>query len=474
MNKPALALFFAILASGGMEPAVAAPNVVGAGGDSLVVGFNANDKCDDLLECIANMGADAAYNFATGTTGASVRKYMGAGGSVDKQANGSTWMSQGQSQASAIVGAGGAHTVVLSFGGNDLMQPLGGTVPTTEEVRAKVRLSFDALVNAPSVSKPAQVIVNSVPKVTHLRTLMKDRKHFAFETCQGIWDDFKGPISKDLKVCDVHWWNPVSWLCGIANLMQKWTNWVDGLKNAVVWAWDVFGTPRFPGGYVLNSQAPESNRTLVAARQLEYNNMLQQEVAAYNGRNGVKFVFSPGIGSYLFDASQISQLDCFHSNRIGQAATAQVLWNDVRGNIYPLGVYGGTTGTGANDYSQTVDTIAPVIATGWSGYWAENYTQLRNSIPTMRGNANDLSGDLTVVELWAQNYGYDYAYACTGGNGCYLGKVREARQLHDVAIDFMDSYGYYDQAGLYDYWRVKAKPQDARGNGTTISSGPWY
>ncbi len=472
MNKSGLVLMFGILVSGGMERATAAPNVIGAGGDSLVVGFNANDACDDLLECIGNMGADAGYSFATGSTGPSVRTYMGAGGSTAKQANGSTWMSQGLSQATDIINAGGAHTVVLSYGGNDLMQPLGGTVPTTEEVRAKVRASFDALVNAPSGSRPAQVIVNSVPKVTHLRTLMKDRKHFAFETCQGIWNDFSGPISSDLKVCDVHWWNPVSWLCGIANLLQKWTNWVDGLKSVVLWAADAFGNPRFPGGYVLNSAAPESNRTLVAARQVEYNNMLAQEVASYNGRNGVKFVFSPGVGNYLFDASQVSQLDCFHCNRSGQKAIAQLIWNETRQNLLPLGVYAGTTGVGTNDTSQSVDTIAPTIATGWTGSWQNDYTQLRNSVPTMRGASNDLSGDLTTIEIWAQNYGYDYAYACTGG--CYLGKVREARQVHDVAIDFVDYYGYPDQAGIYDYWRVRAKPQDARGNGTTIFSGPWY
>ena len=36
------------------------------------------------------------------------------------------------------------------------------------------------------------------------------------------------------------------------------------------------GTPRFPGGYVLNSAAPAANRTLAAARQLEFNQALQE------------------------------------------------------------------------------------------------------------------------------------------------------------------------------------------------------
>ena len=473
MTKHRLAWMLVIVTSvvGG---ASAAPNTIGAGGDSMVVGFNANDACDDLLECIGNFGADASSSFATGWSAASIRTYLAASGVNTQQANGASWMAHGPSQTSAMINAGGAHTVVLSFGGNDLLQSLGGTLPTKEEIRLKVRASFDALSNAPAASRPAQVIVNSVPKVTLLRTLMKDRKHFAFETCQGIWDNFSGPISKDLKVCDVRWWNPVSWLCGVANLMQKWTNWVDGLKNAVVWAWDAFGTPKFPGGYVLNSAAPESNRTLAAARQVEYNQVLAEEVAAYNGRNGVKFVFSSALGAYTFDASQVSQLDCFHPNRTGQKAVAQMVWNQVRPSIYPMGVYGGATGTGNTDTSPTVDTIAPVIATGWSGTWANSYTQLRQSIPTVRGNASDLSGDLTVLEVWAQNYGYDSAYACAGGAGCYLGKVREANRVHEIMIDFYSYNGYLDDAGNWDYWRVNVKPQDNRGNGTTIFSGPWY
>lgn len=474
MNKRALIVVLGIMAGGGMERANAAPNSIGGIGDSISVGFNANAGCDDLLECIGNMGADAAYSWTTGSSGPSIRTYLGASSVQVSQANGATWMAQSSGQAGGVINAGGAHTVTVMLGGNDLMQSLGGTLPTKEELRVKVRATFDSLCNAPASARPAQVIVNAVPRVTYLRTLMKDRKHFAFETCQGIWDNFSGPISSDLKVCDVHWWNPLSWLCGIANLMQQWTNWVNGLKNAVVWAWDQFGNAKFPGGYILNSAAPESNRTLAAARQLEYNQVLAEESAAYNGRNGVKFAYSSAVGDYLFDASQVSTLDCFHPNRTGQKAIAQMTWNQVRPNLYAMGVYGGAVGGGANDTTASIDTVAPVVATGWTGSWANSYSQLRNSVPTARGNANDLSGDLTTIEMWAQNYGYDGAYACTGGAGCYLGKVREPNSRHDVAIDFYTYNGYLDDAGNWDYWRLNVKPQDARGNGTTIYYGPWY
>lgn len=170
----------------------------------------------------------------------------------------------------------------------------------------------------------------------------------------------------------------------------------------------------------------------------------------------------------------MSTLDCFHPNRVGHKAIGQMTWNQVRGNLYAMGVYSGATGPGANDTQPTVDTVAPVVATGWTGSWQNNYSELRQTVPTARGASTDLSGDLTTMELWAQNYGYDTAYSCRYGTGCYLGKVRELNSRHDLAIQFVDPYGYPDDAGNWDYWRVNVKPQDAKGNGTSIFYGPWY
>lgn len=442
-------------------------------GDSLSRGFNADDECDDLLECIGNFGDDLDYSYACGTMPNSLRSRMGAQSTMHQGKNGASWLASSWEQTTAALSGGGSHTVVIGLGGNDLMQPLGGTLPTQEEFRSTVRSSLSQLVYAPASSRPANVILVSVPNVVQLYNTMANRKHFAFETCQGIWNDFNGQISSGLKVCEPKWWNPVSWLCGVANLLQKVTNWVDGLKNVVVWAWDQFGTPRFPGGYVLNSAAPASNRTLAAARQVEYNNVLAQEAAAYNGINGVRIVFAPSVGSYAFDAGQVSKLDCFHANRAGQKMLADKVWNDVNQSIYSLGIYAGTPGTGY-DVTPTADTTAPRVATGWTGAWADNYSTLRQEMSTVAGSTTDPSGNLADIEIWAQNYGYDTAYACTYGSGCYVGKLREPATAHSFMIAFQDPYGYADAAGYYDYWRTWVKPTDAKGNAGTLYAGPWF
>lgn len=449
------------------------PHRITCEGDSLSRGFNARDNCDDLLECIGNMGDDFANAYGCGSAAHSFRARMGATSTVHKGQNGATWMASSAQQTTDGLAAGGSHTVVIGLGGNDLMQKLGGTLPTQAEFRTKVRAALAQLTSAPTSQRPANVVLVAVPDVVHLYNTMRTKKHFAFETCQGIWDDFKGPISSSLEVCEPKWWNPLSWLCGIANLLQKWTNWVDGLKNVVVWAWDAVGTPRFPGGYVLNSAAPASNRTLAAARQVEFNQVLQQEAANYNGVGGVRVAYAATLGTYKFDASQVSKLDCFHSNVAGQKQIAEMVWNDANQSILSIGAYTGTVGTGS-DVTPAVDTIAPKVATGWTGGWADNWSTLRQEMSTVEGAPGDLSGNHAEIEVWAQNQGYDTAYACTSSPGCYLGRLREPNSTHSYMISYRDPYGNADPAGYYDYWRTWVKPIDAKGNAGTLYAGPWF
>lgn len=469
----AVSLAMAAVEDGSVAAAGDYPRRITCEGDSLSRGFNAKDQCDDLLECIGNMGDDLANAYGCGEMPNSIRSRIGATSTSHQGKNGATWMSNSWQQTTDGLNAGGSHTVIIGLGGNDLMQPLGGTLPTQAEFRGKVRDSLTQLTSAPLSKRPANIILVGVPDVVHLYNTMRNQKHFAFETCQGIWDDFKGPISSSLEVCEPKWWNPLSWLCGIANLMQKWTNWVDGLKNVVVWAWDVVGTPRFPGGYVLNSAAPASNRTLAAARQAELNQVLREEAANYNGVNGVRVSFSATVGTYKFDAAQVSKLDCFHCNRAGQRLIADVVWNDVNQSIFSIGTYGGTVGTGS-DVTPTADTIAPKVGTGWTGSWADNWSTLRQEMSTVEGAPGDPSGNFAEIEVWAQNYGYDGAYACTGSPGCYLGKLREPNSSHSYMINYEDPYGYADPAGYYDYWRTWVKPIDNKGNAGTLYAGPWF
>jgi hypothetical protein len=120
------------------------------------------------------------------------------------------------------------------------------------------------------------------------------------------------------------------------------------------------------------------------------------------------------------------------------------------------------------------DTVAPKIATGWTGGWADNGTTLRQQFSTVAGATIDPSGNFAEVEVWAQNYGYDGAYRCAGGAGCYIGKLREQAVSHSVGVAFKDPYGRPDPAAMFDYWRTWVRPVDAKGNLGVLYASPWF
>lgn len=443
-------------------------------GDSMTRGFDADDNCNDLTACITNAGDDLGYSYCYGySMSQSLRKKMSSTSSQLKGVNGNDWMHNAASQTNSTISSGGAHTVSIGLGGNDLLINLGGTLASKSDFRTKVRAALHTLVYATSSKRPANVVLMSIPDVVNLYNIMHNHKNFAFETCQGMYDDFSGKISSSLKVCEPHWWNPLSWLCGIANLLQKWTNWVNAVKDVMVWAVDVFGNAKFPGGYILNSKAPASNRTLAAARRNDFNTVLREEAANYNGINGVRVVYAPSLANYAFDPSLVSKLDCFHPNRNGQKVIADLLWNDVNQSVYKIGTYGGSTGAGS-DVGVPTDTVAPKIASGWSGGWTSDWTVLHQAVSSVKGSSSDMSGDYASLDIWAQNYGYDGAYACTSGAGCFVGTLRESAVNHTYGIAFHDPYGNADPAGYYDYWRTWVRPKDVKGNGSTLYAGPWF
>jgi hypothetical protein len=116
-----------------------------------------------------------------------MRNKLGFGTTVERQVNGSRW-DDAPGQAQSIINAGGAHTVTIELGGNDVCRNVNDTLPTKAELEAHMYNTFNILVNAAADRRPARILIGEVPDVVQLRNTMRTKKNFAFETCQDLWD----------------------------------------------------------------------------------------------------------------------------------------------------------------------------------------------------------------------------------------------------------------------------------------------
>src|SRR5581483_7035705 len=226
---------------------------------------DADDACDTITSCATKIGENRNLSWTTGYDAAanSLRKLFGFASTVEQQKNGARW-TDAPGQAVSIVNAGGAAKVSVLLGGNDVCRNLNDTLPAISTISSQIDQTFQTLVNAPSTSRPSQVVVVSVPNVVNLYNTMVNQQHFLFDTCQGLWNDFSGPTDK-AKVCDSSFFL-FDWICDLATWLNKVTGWVGTIKNVIVWAVDaISGVKHFPCGYVLNSGSNASMRSAASS-----------------------------------------------------------------------------------------------------------------------------------------------------------------------------------------------------------------
>ena len=455
----------------------AAPGQLGAVGDSISTGFDAKECDGTIADCVTKIGEHREYSWTTGYDASvkSIRQQFGYSATVERQANGKRW-DDALNQVNGIIAAGGADRITIELGGNDVCRPVFGTLPplygasTPGTMEYDINSAFSAIVNAPAGARPSQVIVASVPNVNSLRNVMVNEKHFLFDSCQGLWDDLSG-TTRNAKTCNVKWYNPISWLCPVADLLNKWTNWVQALKNAIVWAYETISgkSATFPCGYVLNSAATAQQRSDAANFNSALNSLIASYVQAYNGRNGVQFLWDNyAVYNFSFTTQDVSHLDCFHPSRQGQNNFAQKVGAAIATpSPATTAAYGTSAYTGGD----------------WAGGWldASNLTTqvtplAGSSAPSGKtwppGQAAN-SAVSAQADVWAQNYGYDQNYGCAY-SPCYLGKIRETPNYHQFNVQFQYANGSPYPAYGYDYWRTWVMTTDQWGssNGYAYPS-PW-
>ncbi|SDK64894.1 SGNH/GDSL hydrolase family protein [Microbulbifer yueqingensis] len=114
-----------------------------------------------------------------------------------------------------------------------------------------------------------------------------------------------------------------------AGVAKQTRNWRVNCESA----WSTFGICRIAtNDGTLNGESFATRLAGVSAAQRLYNEVLQQEAAAYNGINGVEVVAEydgeeqQNVGTFRFGKDDIDGGDCFHPSRQGQNKIAGLMW----------------------------------------------------------------------------------------------------------------------------------------------------
>jgi lysophospholipase L1-like esterase len=410
----------ALVTLGFAGSANAAPNKIGAIGDSISAGMDTNDDCGTLISCAGQIGEDRGYSWTTGyALPDSMRNKLGFTATVEKQVNGSRW-EDAPGQAQQIIDAGGAHTVTIEMGGNDVCRDLNATLPTKAEIAGLIRTTFNTLVNAPADRRPARIIIGEVPDVVALRNTMRTQRNFAFETCQDLWDVNTDALQ--VNTCD---WGFFDFICDFFDLVIE--DYVEPLVEVMVAAFDV----NFPCGYVLRSGSNDTKRNLARALNNDINAAIAAAVTEWNGVNGVQIRLANNVYEYQYTAGDVSQIDCFHPNRTGQRNLARTMFS--------------SSGLGAGTPVQDLQ-VPTMMSTPPSSAWWVGSGSFRDIHFTF--NTNEESS----IEVWTYN--------CDYGNWYFEGTTNETPEEHEFRMQGFN-YSYH--------WKTYVRPTDRN-----LNLGVWY
>jgi lysophospholipase L1-like esterase len=296
---------------------------LGAIGDSISTAMNADDVCDDAVECVENMGEDWDRSFATGDQSWSVRSRLlpfGFLGARTAAYNGAEW-DDALPQAQELMALPGVSLVVIELGGNNVCQRLGEPLPSLDVVETHIDQTLTYLTD--TLPSGGHVVVAEVPDVLRLREIMRFQPHFLFNSCQALWDLDYDALS-DAAVMDVCEDLYGDWLCDNVSEFRNLTeDWLADLLERL--SEDVFGD-QFPCANVLNSISTEEAREAAAEFNRQLNDLLARKAREYTDRNGVRVLLAGGVYDHPYAVDDVSGLDCFHPSRSGQAYLANLIW----------------------------------------------------------------------------------------------------------------------------------------------------
>jgi len=315
-----------------LEPPLPLQWRFGVIGDSIAAATHSNDMCgsgDELMNCLRRRlgDHDPGWSYASGAQPWSLGHLAGYNSAAILSAadDGAEWkdaLQQAQSLLQQETGLAQINQVFIGLGSNDVCAEFGHLYDgDLERIAAHIDNTLGYLGDAMAGRAAATIYLSATPDITAFRDLMFDRQHsFVFNSCQALWDLDVDALQAEARdsLCK----GELGTVCDVlpAGLEREL---LDLFLDSLPGRGDL---DQGPCGRVLSSTNSEQQRLEAREFNIALNNLIAGKAAEYDGRNGVRVLFSETLFDTPLAPYMVSQVDCYHPSRAGQLAIAQSIW----------------------------------------------------------------------------------------------------------------------------------------------------
>lgn len=339
---------------------------IGLIGDSMTVATNADEMCGagkELPSCLDDkLGRhNLAWSHAGGDLSWSIANRLGYTFSqtVNVAKDGAQWR-DALGQAAGIASDTTVNTVFINLGANDVCQNIGHDYTgDLQQIEQHIDGTLSYLLSI--LPAGGRIYWTGTPNIADLRKVMGGRRHnYIFRSCQAFWDLDHNEITEEAAASLCHAQGLPAPACDKLADWEKVRNRL--MDRLLVYFRERYNVAEGPCGRVLNraktaddiDKAQQFNRAL--------NTLFARKAAQYNGRNGVKIIFTNVLYNTPIQPNYVSRLDCYHPNRAGQMKIAEVLWRAFNRT---------STGTYAQWYDEfeNKDWCTQELGSPWASCW---------------------------------------------------------------------------------------------------------
>jgi lysophospholipase L1-like esterase len=323
-------LGLAAATAGAAAPAAAGRSgTIGLIGDSLLAATHADEMCGagkEIPDCLDEKFGkqDRGWSHGGGSPSWSLAARLGYTPAqiVNTAEDGARW--EGAIRQAERFDPTTLTAVFINLGANDVCQAVGHDYSgDLDRIAGHIDTTLSHLVGI--LPRGGRIFWAGVPDIVGFRNAMASRRHnYIFRSCQALWDLDSDEITEEAAASLCRAAGDADRVC---ETIADWQVIRDRLmERLLAYYREHYDIEAGPCGRILNSTNTEEDLLEAQKFTRQLNRLLATKAAQYHGVNGIRVVYKNTLYKTPISPTDVSRLDCFHPNRVGQMKMAEILW----------------------------------------------------------------------------------------------------------------------------------------------------